>query len=378
MNSQSTFSVIRNQLFSFVRKEFYHVLRDKKVLLILIGMPIVQVLLFGFVLSNEVKDSRVIVIDHAHDEASRQLIDKLEASRYFEIERITSDNGEVVSTFQQGKIKAAIVIPVNFRHDLLHGNTTQLQIITDGTDVNAANTINGYFGAVVQDFSVSHSSLVKKSFLITTEMRMLYNPQLQGAPNFVPGVMAMVLMLVCVMMTAVAIVKEKETGTMEVLLVSPMRPLLVIVSKAIPYLFLSLINLIVIILLSVYVLEVPVKGSILLLISLSSIFIVTCLALGILISIQTDSQQAAMFASLLGMLLPTVMLSGFMFPIENMPLPLQIISNIAPSKWYYIIVKNVMIKGAGFSAVWKETVILIAMSLVLLGISLKKFKIRLA
>jgi ABC-2 type transport system permease protein len=376
MNTTSVFSIVRNQLFSFMRKEFYHVLRDKKVLLILFGMPVVQVLLFGFVLSNEVKDTRIIVIDVARDEASRQLISKLEANRYFQVDHISSDEHEIEPTFRKGKIKAAVVFPQNFQHDLQHGNTAQVQIITDGTDVNAANTVNGYIMSVIQDFS-STSNAGEKIPRIVPEVRMLYNPQLLGAPNFVPGVMAMVLMLVCVMMTAVAIVKEKEMGTMEVLLVSPMRPMLVIISKAVPYLLLSLVNLSVIILLSVYALDVPVKGSVVLLLSLSTLFIITCLALGILISIQTDSQQAAMFASLLGMLLPTIMLSGFMFPIENMPWPLQLISNIVPSRWYYIIVKDVMIKGAGFSSVWKETLILITMSIALLGISMKKFKIRL-
>jgi len=378
MNNTSGLSVIRNQLFSFVRKEFYHVLRDKKVLLILFGMPIVQVLLFGFVLSNEVKDTRIIVIDVARDEASRQLISKVEASRYFQIDHISTDESEIEPTFKQGKIKAAIIFPQNFQHDLQHSNSAQVQIITDGTDVNAANTINGYIISVIQDFSSESNPMQKIPYRIVPEVRMLYNPQLLGAPNFVPGVMAMVLMLVCVMMTAVAIVREKEMGTMEVLLVSPMRPLLVIISKAVPYLLLSLVNLSVIILLSVYALDVPVKGSVVLLMLLSTLFIITCLALGILISIQTDSQQAAMFASLLGMLLPTIMLSGFMFPIENMPWPLQVVSNIVPSRWYYIIVKDVMIKGAGFSSVWRETLILITMSIVLLAISIKKFKIRLA
>lgn len=378
MNTTSTFSAVRNQLFSFVRKEFYHVLRDKKVLLILFGMPIVQVLLFGFVLSNEVKDTRIIVIDFARDEASGKLINKLEASRYFQIDHVSTDENEIEPTFRKGKIKAAIVFPINFQQNLQHGNQTQIQVITDGTDVNAANTVNGYLMSVIQDFSSENSPLQKIPYRIVPEIRMLYNPQLLGAPNFVPGVMAMVLMLVCVMMTAVSIVKEKEMGTMEVLLVSPMRPLLVIISKAIPYLLLSFVNLTIIILLSVYALDVPVKGSVVLLMSLSTLFIITCLALGILISIQTDSQQAAMFASLIGMLLPTIMLSGFMFPIENMPWPLQLISNIAPSRWYYIIVKNVMIKGGGFSSVWKETLILVTMTIALLAISMKKFKIRLA
>lgn len=377
MKSSSGITAMRNQLLSFVRKEFYHVLRDRKVLLILFGMPVVQVLLFGFVLSNEVKDSRILVIDQARDESSCQLLEKLEASRYFQVEGIYSDAKEVEPAFRQGLIKAAVIIPQNFQHELQHGGQAQLQVIADGTDINAANTINGYITSIVRDYFATRSPATIQ-LPIQTEIRMLYNPQLLGAPNFVPGVMAMVLMLVCVMMTAVAIVREKETGTMEVLLVSPMKPLIVIVSKAIPYLLLSLVNLIVIILLSVYVLDVPVKGSVLLLIGLSTLFIITSLTLGILISIQTDTQQAAMFASLLGMLLPTLMLSGFMFPIENMPLPLQIISNIVPSRWYYGIVKAVMIKGADFSAVWKETVILITMSIVLLAISMKKFKIRLA
>lgn len=377
MSARNNMSAIRNQLFSFVRKEFYHVLRDKKVLLILFGMPVVQVLLFGFVLSNEVKDSRIVVVDEARDEASRQLTARLDASRYFVVEHISSDVSDIEAAFKAGTIKAAIVFPINFEHNLLHGNKTQLQVITDGTDVNQANTINGYLSSIVFDFVTgSHGQTLP--YHIVPEVRMLYNPQLQGAPNFVPGVMAMVLMLVCVLMTAVAIVREKELGTMEILLVSPMRPALVIIAKAVPYLLLSLIDLLIIIALSVYVLDVPVKGNLFLLISVSTLFIVTCLSLGILISIRTDSQQAAMFVSLVGMLLPTVMISGFMFPVENMPWVLQLISNIVPSKWYYIIVKDVMIKGAGFSSIWKETLILLSMTFFFFLVSMKNFKIRLS
>ena len=374
---QSSFSSLKNQLFSFVRKEFYHVLRDKKVLLILFGLPVVQVLLFGFVLSNEVKDSRVVIVDQARDGASRKLIDKLDASRYFDVERVSENKADIELEFQEGRIKAAIIFPANFQNDLQHGNKTQLQIITDGTDVNQANTIYGYISSIVFDFA-SEGSLQLVPYRIMPEVRMLYNPQLLGAPNFVPGVMAMVLMLVCVLMTAVAIVKEKEMGTMEILLVSPMQPALVIISKAIPYLLLSLINLITIIALSVYVLDVPVKGNIFLLISVSTLFIGTCLSLGILISTNTDSQQTAMFISLIGMLMPTMLLSGFMFPIENMPLPLQIISNVVPSRWYYTIVKDVMIKGAGFESIWMETLIIGGMGLFFFLVSMKKFKIRLA
>jgi ABC-2 type transport system permease protein len=213
---------------------------------------------------------------------------------------------------------------------------------------------------------------------IIPEIRMLYNPQLKGAPNFVPGVMALVLLLVCVLMTAISIVKEKETGTMEILLVSPFKPVLVIIAKAVPYLLLSLINVVSILLLSVYVLGVPVKGSVLLLLAESTLFIITCLTLGIFISIKTNTQQVAMLVSLMGMLLPTVLFSGFMFPIENMPVALQVISNIVPSKWFYIIVKSIMIKGVGFSVIWKETLVLFGITLFLFFLSIKSFKIRMA
>ncbi len=365
------------QLFTFIQKEFYHVLRDKKVLLILFGMPVAQVLLFGFALSSEVKDSRVVIIDYAKDYASQQITAKIDASRYFDIEKNVLTHEQIEASFQEGKIKAVVVFPEDFQENLSRNNRPQIQIIVDATDINMGNQINNYLSAIVLDYQAEQYKLSKLPYQIDTEIRMLYNPQLKGAPNFVPGVMAMVLLLVCVMMTAIAIVKEKETGTMEVLLVSPMRPAVVIISKAVPYLLLSLINLGAILLLSVFVLDVPINGSLALLLAESTLFIITCLTLGILISIQTSSQQVAMLISLMGMMLPTLMLSGFMFPIENMPIPLQVVSNIVPAKWYYIIVKAVMIKGASFAAVWKETLILAGITLLFFGVSIKRFKIRL-
>ena len=266
----------------------------------------------------------------------------------------------------------------NFNERLLHQNLAQVQIIADASDPNTANTLTNYLSAIIQDYQQELNQTSTSPYRIVTETKMLYNPQLKGAPNFVPGVIALVLMLVCVMMTAVSIVKEKETGTMEILLVSPFKPILVIVSKAIPYLILSLINVGTILLLSVFVLELPVKGSVLLLFAESTLFIIACLSIGILISVKTESQQVAMLISLMGMLLPTILFSGFMFPIENMPVALQVFSNIIPAKWFYIIVKSIMIKGAGFAAIWKETLILFGMTIFFLIVSLKSFKIRLA
>lgn len=366
------------QFLNFVRKEFLHVMRDKKTLLILFGMPVAQILIFGFSLTNEVKNSKVIVFDQAKDPASQGLISKIEASRYFEVERAVMEQQEMEAAFREGKIKMAVVFPAGFNASLLHEHRAQLQVIADASDPNTANLLSNYLSAIVVDYQQTAGNNMVLPYRIIPELRMLYNPQLKGAPNFVPGVMALVLMLVCVMMTAISIVKEKETGTMEVLLVSPFKPVLVIISKAVPYLILSLLNVASILLLSVFVLELPVNGSLLLLLAESVLFIITCLTVGIFISVKTGSQQVAMLISLMGMLLPTILFSGFMFPIENMPIPLQLFSNVIPAKWFYIIVKSIMIKGLGFEAIWKETLILAGITVVLGLISLKSFKIRLS
>jgi ABC-2 type transport system permease protein len=364
------------QFIAFVKKEFYHVLRDKRTLLILFGMPVMQILIFGFALTNEVKNAKILIVDHAKDISSQKIISEIAAGKYFKIEKVISDDKQIEPAFKKGVIHVAIVFPANFHQDLMHLNKTQIQIIADASDPNLATTLTNYISAIIQDYQSGLNKTVSVPFQIIPDVRMLYNPQLKGAPNFVPGVMALVLLLVCVLMTAISIVKEKETGTMEILLVSPFKPVLVILAKAVPYLLVSLINLASILLLSVYVLGVPINGSLLLLFAESTLFIITCLTLGIFISIKTNTQQAAMLVSLMGMLLPTVLFSGFMFPIENMPVALQIFSNIVPSKWYYIIVKSIMIKGVGFSVIWKETLILAAIMVFLFFLSLKSFKIR--
>jgi ABC-2 type transport system permease protein len=366
------------QFFSFVKKEFFHIWRDKSTLFILLGMPVIQIIIFGFALTNEVKNSKIAVLDNAKDAATTSLIAELDASRYFDLEKNIYSYKEIDAAFKKGDIKLAVIFPPHFNEDLQHFNKAQVQLIADASDPNVANTLTSYASAIIIDYQNRITNNRKLPYTINTEVRMLYNPQLKGAFNFVPGVMAMVLLLVCTMMTAITIVKEKEMGTMEIILVSPMKPLILVIAKAVPYLLLSLINITTILLLSVFVLEVPVNGSIVLLVGESILFILVSLSLGLLISSAASSQQSAMFISLVALLLPTIMLSGFMFPIENMPLPLRTISNIVPAKWYYIIVKSVMLKGLGLKAIWKETLILNGMLLFLLTMAIRKFKIRLA
>ncbi len=366
------------QFLSFVKKEFYHIFRDRQTMLILLGMPIVQIIIFGFALTNEVKNTRIAILDHSKDAATRSITAKLDASKYFDIERSLTTQNEIAQTFQRSKVKLVVVFPQNFYDDLQHFNKAQVQLIADASDPNLANTVTNYASAILLDWLDNLKQGRKLPYTIETKTRMLYNPQLKGAYSMVPGVMAMVLMMVCTMMTAITVVKEKELGTMEVLLASPIRPIKIIMAKAVPNLALSIVNISTILLLSVYVLNVPINGSLLLLVFESILFTLCCLALGLLISTATDSQQTAMFVSLTGMFLPTVMLSGFMFPVENMPVVLRTISNIVPAKWYYLIVKAVMIKGVGFTAVWKETMVLTMMTVLLLFLSIKKFRIRLA
>ncbi len=364
------------QFLAFVQKELYHIWRDKRTLFILFGMPVVQIALFGFALSNEVKNSGIAVLDPSKDEVTRTLIERIDASRYFEVVSYLQSTDEIDAVFKKGKIKMVLIFPNNFARDLRHPNKAMVQFIADASDPNLATTVTNYASAIISDYQ-NEINQQKIPYRIQPNLRMLYNPQLKSAYSFVPGVMAMILLLVCTMMTSISIVKEKETGTMEVLLASPLQPILIIIAKAIPYLLLSMVNIATILLLSVFVLQLPIAGSLLLLVLESTLFTITALTLGLLISTITNSQQIAMLISLVGMFLPTLMLSGFMFPIENMPVPLQVVSNIIPAKWFYIIARDVMIKGVGIGALWKETLILAGMTLFLLFIALKKFKIRL-
>ena len=366
------------QLLVFIRKEFYHVFRDRRTLLILFGLPIVQIVLFGYALTSEVKNIHLLIIDNANDVSAQQLINKIQSSDYFVTEKIVAGYDDIEREFKKGDIRCALVLPPNFGNDLLHTGKAQVQIIADASDPNIAKTLTGYLTSIIASYQQQLNINSGPAYQVVPETRMLYNEEDNGSLNFVPGVIALIFMIVCTTLTSVSVVKEKEMGTMEILLVSPFKPLMVLVAKAIPYLVLSMLNLILILALSVFLLKVEIKGNIILLILESMLFIITCLSLGLLISNNTSSQQAAMLVSMMGMMLPTLLFTGFLFPLENMPKPLQVISNIIPSRWYYLIVKAVMLKGLGFKYVWKETLILAGMTALLLTIALKNFKIRLS
>lgn len=364
------------QFLIFIKKEFIHIFRDRRSLLILFGMPVIQIILFGFALTNELKNAKFAVLDYAQDKESRAIIQKIDASRYFAYTKSLHSFAEIEKTLKKNEVKWVMVFPKNFSYDLYHQNQTTIQLIADATDPNTANTILNYVQNMILDYQMG-TNPPKMPLQINVQTRMLYNPQLLDAYNFVPGVMAMVLILISAMMTSIAIVREKELGTMEVLLASPTSSKLIILSKVVPYLILSLVNVFSILGISVFALGMPIQGNLLLVVLEALLYISVALALGTLISTVTQSQQTAMTISLMALMMPTLMLTGYLFPIENMPLPLQIISNILPAKWFIIILKDVMIKGLSLGEVIKPTLILVGMTIFLTALSIRNVKQRL-
>ena len=365
------------QLFSFIRKEFHHILRDRTTMMILILMPIIQIILFGFALTTEVKNTKVAVLATTDDEVTNRIIEKINSSSYFDVVANIHSDDEIQAIFRDAKAKLVIVFEDHFSENLRHNGKAHIQLIADATDPNAATSFTFYVSNIIASYQQELMGATKNPYQITPEVKMLYNPQMVGAFNFVPGVLGMIMLLICAMMTSIAIVREKEMGTMEILLVSPMKPIYTILSKITPYFVLSAFNFATITLLSVFVLKVPVAGSFLSLVSVSLLYIFVSLALGLLISTLTSSQLAAMLISGMGLMIPVMLLSGMIFPIENMPVILQWLSNIVPARWYISAVKTIMIQGLGISSVLKEVAVLSFMSIVLVTVSLKKFKVRL-
>jgi ABC-2 type transport system permease protein len=363
---------------SFIRKETFHILRDTRSLVIIIGLPLVQVILFGFAITNEIKDARIAVYDPAGNDSSRDFIHQVVASDFFELDTLLQRAEDLESIFQSRPIKMALVLPPDFGSRLPGTTSQKVQVITDASDPNTATTLVQYTEGIVRSYQQQLNRGLTPSPPLQVEVKMLYNEQLKSVYYFVPGVMTVILMLVSAMMTSISLTREKELGTMEVLLASPIRPLVVIVGKVIPYVALSFFNTLLILALAFWVFDMPVKGDMTLLLLECFLFIMTSLALGIFISTRTDSQQVALLISLMGLMLPTILLSGFIFPVENMPFLLQTISKIIPASWFLTILKGVMLKGVGLEFLWQETLVLVGMTLFLILLSVKNYKIRLA
>lgn len=364
------------QFFAFVRKEFYHIFRDKRTLLVLFGMPLAQLLLFGFAITTEVNNANIGIYNQSPGQFSADLVEKLTASEFFRVAVNVSSEDEMLEAFRTNKVKMIVVIPPKFEQNFTEGGT-KVQLIADGSDPNLATILANSGEAIIMGWMKGKALQNLEVETIDAQVRWHYNPTLKSAEMFVPGVVTIILMLVSAMLTSISITREKELGTIEILYVSPLKPAIIIIGKVLPFAILSLINAIFILLMAWVVFAVPVNGSVVLLLLEMLLFIMTSLGLGVLISTVADSQQTALMLSLFALMLPTILLSGFIFPIANMPLPLRIISNIVPAKWFLIIIKNIMLKGVGLAYIWKESLVLLGMTAFFIGVSVKKFKIRL-
>ena len=349
------------QFISFVIKEAKHILRDKRTMLILFGMPVVLMLIFGFAITNDVKNVRTVVVTARMNDEMRAAVEQLSQSEYFTIVATVATPAEAEQMIRHQKADMSITLGQSSST-----GRPSWQIMVDGSDPNMAQQWTTYAQQVIAN--------PEFSFVNT---KMLYNPQMRSAYNFVPAIMGMLLMLVCAMMTSISIVREKERGTMEVLLVSPVRPLMVIIAKAVPYLVLAFLILITILLMGRYVLNVPLQGSVVWIVVVSLIYILLALSLGLLISNIANSQLMALLLSAMVLLMPIVMLSGMLFPIESMPPVLQWLSAIVPPRYYIEAMRKLMIMGVGISEVLREVMILAGMTVFLLAVSLAKFNNRL-
>lgn len=367
-----------NRFLGFVKKEFLHIFRDYRTLFILFGIPAAQILIFGYAISMDIKNAGMAFLDLSHDEITRQLTEKLISSDFFKPTGELASFNDIDRIFREGKTKAVIVFEDGFGEKLTSEGTATLSIIADGSEPNTATLVTSYATSIISNFNAElNKSGTGILAGIRPEVRMFYNPELKGHFMFVPGVITLILILICALMTSVTITREKEFGTMEVLLVSPLKPIQIILGKVTPYFLLSIINVVLILLLSWLVFGLPVKGSLLLLMGESMLYILMSLTLGILISTVSSSMQQAIFISLIGLMLPTILLSGFIFPIENMPKVYDYVSMILPPRYFIIIIKNIMIKGTGLMYIWKETLVLVVMTLLFTAISIRKFKTRL-
>ncbi|KGF34814.1 ABC transporter permease [Hoylesella buccalis] len=363
-----------NQFNSFVIKETKHIMRDRRTMLILFGMPVVMMLVFGFAITTDIKDVKVAIVTSSMDSRTQQVVHSLDASGNFIVTHTVGTTKEAKQLLSDNKVNMAIAFSPVFGNNRYSGQAG-VQFIADYTDPNIAEQQVSYAQQIVMD-ELTREMHGESWPAVNTQL--LYNPQMKSAYNFVPGTMGMLMMLICAMMTSVSIVREKERGTMEVLLVSPVKPLYIMIAKAVPYFVLSIMILISILLISKFILAVPIAGNVALIFGVSLLYILLSLALGLLISVVANTQVVALLMSGMLLMMPSTMLSGMIYPIESMPAILRYLSAIIPARWYVSAMKKLMIMGVDVQMVYKELAVLTAMAVVLLAVALKKFKIRLS
>ena len=365
------------RFYGFIIKEFQHIFRDVRTLVFLFGIPVVMIIVFGYVVTNEIRDVKVGIWDRSRDGTTFEITQKILSSGYFLLAETLDREEQIDSLFQSGKAKMVVIFEEEFERKLEREKRAAIKLITDASDANSAQLVQSYLQGVLMNYFRSVNREVRLPWEVTVHSRMFFNEEMKGVYMFVPGLIALILMLISALMTSVTITREKEFGTMELLLASPLKPREIILGKVTPYIALSFVNALSIIWLGNLVFGVPVTGQLWLLLLECMLYITLALSLGVLISTVSQTQQVAMVISMIGLMLPTILLSGFIFPIDNMPRILQWFSAIMPARWFIVIAKNIMLKGAGFSFIWKETLILLGMTVLFLVAAMRRFRVRL-
>ena len=361
---------------SVVKKEFRQIRRDARSLMFMIFLPAFMLLLFGFALNFDVKHIPLAVVDQDGSRASRDLVDRFRTTEYFDLKAVLPKTAAIDPIMAREDIRVALIIPVRFAADLLAGRSPAVQVIVDGSNALSGTTAAGYVGAILQRYSeeITLEALARRglgdvALPLTTEVRVWYNPELRSANFLIPGLMAFILMVIVTVSTAFSIVREKERGTMDQIRASSLRPLELILGKIIPYVVMSLGSAHLVLLLGEVLFGVGIRGSYPLLLAAMLLFLVGALGQGILISTVTRTQQVAFLLAVLTTMLPTFILSGFVFPIRNMPLVVQAITYLIPSRYFLVALRAIILKGAGWPAIWDQFLFLAGFAVLSLGVS---------
>jgi ABC-type multidrug transport system, permease component len=359
-----------------VRKEFRQIIRDKRILGVLLFFPALMLFMFGYALNFDVKNTRMAVYDEDRSSASRDFIQQFFTSEYFVKVQTLSSKAEINDLLDGEKVRVVLVVPSSFSKDIQRGKFASVQVIVDGANSNAAATVLGYINAMIQQYSLK---VMAESFMriggqqitlpIDFQPRVWYNPELKSAKFLVPGLIAFILMVTTVVSTALSVVRERELGTMEQIMVSPIKPIELILGKTIPYIIISLIATAVILFLGYVLFDVSIKGSIFLLSMMTILFLVGGLGVGMLISTLVETQQLAFMIAVIVSMLPTFILSGFVFPIRNMPAIIQGITYLIPARYFLVALRAIILKGAGVSAFWDQAIFLTIYAAVMIGVS---------
>ncbi len=363
-------------IYPIVHKEFRQIMRDKRILGVLLFFPALMLFMFGYALNFDVKNTSMAVYDEDRSSTSRDFIQTFFTSDYFVKIRTLSSKAEINELLDGEIVRVVLVVPSSFSKDIQQGRSASVQVIVDGANSNAAATVLGYINSMIQQYSLK---VMAESFMrmggkqvslpIDFQPRVWYNPELKSAKFLVPGLIAFILMVTTVISTALAVVRERELGTMEQIMVSPIRPIELILGKTIPYIIISLIATVMILFFGYVLFDVSIKGNIFLLSIITIIFLVGGLGVGMLISTLVETQQLAFMIAIIVSMLPTFILSGFVFPIRNMPLLIQGITYIIPARYFLVALRAIILKGAGLSAFWDEAVFLTIFAAVMIGVS---------